>query len=1158
LTPEHWRRLEEIYHAALARGESERTAFLADACAGDEALRREVESLLDQPTSADGFLDGPALAIAARMLGEGADPDNQPTITMLPTAVSPHVAPGAASRLAPGQRFGPYRIERLLGRGGMGEVYEAEHLEHGRRIALKVLSQGLSDATDRARFLREGQLAAAVSHPHSVYVYGSEEIAGIPVIAMELLPGGTLKDRVEETGPLAPVEATDAILQVVSGLEAAQAAGILHRDIKPSNCFLDADGTVKVGDFGLSIPTVARDVTQLTTTGTIHATPQFASPEQLRGQQLDVRSDIYAVGATLHYLLTGRPPFDDRNLIALVSRIATEPPVSPREVRPEVPRALAAVVLECLAKDPAHRPASYRVLANVLEPLGSTVKTPAPLGIRTAAFVFDDAFSILLPLNILAGYGGVLRGHVVFVNSSSLFSASNVVGHLLLVAYFAITEGVWGASLGKALCGFRVVTESGARPRFARALLRALVFVLPGWLASGLVQSIAGFGITTAVVEIVVLALLFVTARRANGFAGIHEWVTHTRTVLKSAVGVHGPVQPAPSPIEVPASPRWVGPYRIADTSSLQPNSAAALGYDERLRRTVWLRFPEVDSDPVPHVRRILRRPARLRWLAGQRTSGLAWDAYEQVPGQPVDTWVMRPQSWGTVRGWLCDLAEEMHAGLRDGSLPALELDRVWIGNDGRARLLDWPAPNDHPDLADSPLPRQAVDLPQAERFLYLVAVSALEGHVLADTHSHVRTPRVPLPMPATDCLAKLGEQRFTTSEEMLTALMSAARGSAAISRTKRAVHLSLCAIPTIFMLVGGLFQIFVASRQARPDLAELAACLNRLAAMENRGVLSTNPQYRALEVYIAGRHRDLISNSSTWSTSLFEPVASQRRALAERVVATLPSPQEADVDEAVRLLRPFLDNVKPGVESGHPHVRFVSTGEAADRAGVEADDVVVAVNGELIRWASQLRDAIAKHPDQLITLSILRDGQPLMIRATPARIANQGWLGIRVENEALEMSLKVAWRVLWVHAIAGLMVAGTLGLLSALAARGGIALRLMSIAVVTKNGTLASGSRTWLRAVLSWLPVLAASAAAFAGHSPLLTLTPQAEQFFAISLPNGLPSIFFPNEPSILVVRVAIITVALAVFALAVVFALMRPERGLQDHLAGTWLVPR
>ena len=245
------------------------------------------------------------------------------------------------------------------------------------------------------------------------------------------------------------------------------------------------------------------------------------------------------------------------------------------------------------------------------------------------------------------------------------------------------------------------------------------------------------------------------------------------------------------------------------DTFSAQPNCGAALGYDERLRRTVWLRFPAVDSDSVPAVRRMLRRPARPRWLAGQRTSGLAWDAYEQVPGQPFDTLLTRAQSWGTVRGWLCDLAEEVHAGLRDGSLPVIEFDRVWIGDDGRARLLDWPVPSDRPDSAGSPPPKQAVDLPQAERFLYRVAVSALDGHVLADTHPHVRTPRVPLPMSATDCLAKLGEQRFATSEEMLTALTSAARGPAAVSRTKRAAHLSLCAIPTILMLVLGLFSVY-------------------------------------------------------------------------------------------------------------------------------------------------------------------------------------------------------------------------------------------------------------------------------------------------------------------------------------------------------------
>ncbi len=217
---------------------------------------------------------------------------------------------------------------------------------------------------------------------------------------------------------------------------------------------------------------------------------------------------------------------------------------------------------------------------------------------------------------------------------------------------------------------------------------------------------------------------------------------------------------------------------------------------------------------------------------------------------------------------------------------------------------------------------------------------------------------------------------------------------------------------------------------------------------------------------------------------------------------------------------------------------------------------MIVAVDGEPITFASQLRDATAKHPDQPITLSILRDGQPLMIRATPTRRANQGQLGIEIANETPELGDGVTWRYLWLQTMAGLMVAGTLGLLSALAARGGIVLRLMSIAVVTRTGTLASGSRTRWRAVLSWLPVLAAAAAAFAGHSPLLTLTPQAAQFLVIA-PMGL-LVFFPNEPSIPIVRLAIITLSLAVFALAVIAALIRPERGLQDRLAGTWLVPR
>ena len=197
----------------------------------------------------------------------------------------------------------------------MGEVYEAEHLEHGRRIALKILKHSLAGSLDRVRFLREGRLAASITHPNSVYVYGTEVIDGFPAIAMEIASGGCLKDRVDQSGPLPPAQAVDAILQAMAGLKAAQAAGVLHRDIKPSNLFVDTGGTVKIGDFGLSVSNVSNVSnlsmeTQLTATGMIIATPAFAPPEQLRGDEMDVRTgfkdaDGFAGVACLKRLKSG-------------------------------------------------------------------------------------------------------------------------------------------------------------------------------------------------------------------------------------------------------------------------------------------------------------------------------------------------------------------------------------------------------------------------------------------------------------------------------------------------------------------------------------------------------------------------------------------------------------------------------------------------------------------------------------------------------------------------------------------------------------------------------------------------------------------------------------------------------------------------------------
>ena len=285
--------------------------FLSVHCMSDDVTR---ETLVCIACGRPLRLDAPEGLCPVCLLSLGSGSVGDPSIPTLTIAPSSGETDETSTRPHPGGIWGDYRIGRLLGRGGMGEVYEAEQLQTGRRLALKVLRSRLHRPDDRARFLREGQLAASVSHPHTVYIFGSEEIAGTPVITMELLTGGTLKDKVAVEGPLAPADAAAAVLDVVGGLDAAHAAGILHRDVKPSNCFIDHEGLVKIGDFGLSISTLSRDVRFELEGGGFQGTPQFAAPEQLRGEPLDLRADIYAVGATLYYLLTGRPPFEATDL----------------------------------------------------------------------------------------------------------------------------------------------------------------------------------------------------------------------------------------------------------------------------------------------------------------------------------------------------------------------------------------------------------------------------------------------------------------------------------------------------------------------------------------------------------------------------------------------------------------------------------------------------------------------------------------------------------------------------------------------------------------------------------------------------------------------------------------------------------------------------
>ena len=240
------------------------------------------------------------------------------------------------------------------------------------------------------------------------------------------------------------------MLDIIGGLDAAQAAGILHRDIKPSNCFVDSDGSVKVGDFGLSISTLARDVHAQLATG-FEGTPQFAAPEQLRGEPLDVRADIYAVGATLYYLLTGQPPFEARDLQELVDRVNTEPPVSPRALRREIPSGLAAVILRCLAEDrprsaPRPMPRSPNCSAVLRRRRGAGTR-------RICALLAGVVDFLILSAAVLDLEGGQ---HPDRHRRAIWIDRPNPWAWLFYVAYFFVLEARWGASLGKRLFGLQL------------------------------------------------------------------------------------------------------------------------------------------------------------------------------------------------------------------------------------------------------------------------------------------------------------------------------------------------------------------------------------------------------------------------------------------------------------------------------------------------------------------------------------------------------------------------------------------------------------------------------------------------------------------------------------------------------------------------------
>ena len=694
--------------------------------------------------------------------------------------------------------FGGYRLLGLLGRGGMGTVFEAEQIATGRRVALKMLGQQLDSPEMRQRFLREGRLAAGVSHPNSLYIFGSEEIETVPVITMEIAGSGTLKDKLKKRGPLPIAEAVDTILDVIAGLEAAAAAGVLHRDIKPSNCFVSPDGSVKVGDFGLSVSTLAKDDSYITASGVIMGTPAYASPEQLRGDNLDARSDIYSVGATLFTLLTNRAPFEGYNAVQVVANAVNQKPRPLSELREDVPPGLERVVARCLAKEPGQRYADYMALRNALLPFCSREPEPASLKARSPAGWIDYLIAFLTPYVILMLSIGNEQFHLGFLMERTLYSARYHIAFLCFgLLYFTVVEGIWGAGLGKRMKGLRVVRKNGRPPGIGRALIRILIPVLcvegvriPFLLATISATHIDAmtwsevvfYSAATCLCPLIPIVLML-RARRENGFATLWDLASGTRVVVKPKGTSRPSVEPAAQPGVLSEAVDSLGPFRV--TGEVVPGKWLA-ATDPVLRRRVWLfRRDSVELSPA---RRNLSRHSRLRWLQKVETAEATWDAFEAVEGASYSSLAEegRRVSWEILRHWLHDLASELLAAAGDQTLPAeLSLDHVWITAQGQAVLLDEPWPG-----VKAPAEPMAVgDIAGQQRFLSAVAA---------------RVERTSLPLHARPLLQNLDRGKFERMSFLAGTLRGLLEKPAGMSRGVRAGSIFMIPLYSWVMLFVG------------------------------------------------------------------------------------------------------------------------------------------------------------------------------------------------------------------------------------------------------------------------------------------------------------------------------------------------------------------
>ncbi len=945
--------------------------------------------------------------------------------------------------LQAGQRFGSYILTCLLGRGSFGEVWEAENLETGRRLALKVLTAAAQASPEAVeRFKREGELASSLNHPNCVYIFSAEEIAGYLTISMELMPGGTLQVILDGTGRLPVKRAVDYSLEILDGLDAANRLGILHRDVKPANCLLDRNDNIKVGDFGLSKS--LKDNTHLTSSGRYIGTPSYSSPEQVRGRGVDFRSDMYSLGATLYALLTGKPPFEGKGAGEVLARIVSEEPTRITEHGVEVPIGLQRVVQRLLAKEKEKRYANYEKLRAALTPYASEGLMTGSLAKRFAAYLIDCLF-ILTPLFFL------LLLYDWGVTSS--ISAPQVAIIIWYFLYFVIPLKLWGQSLGSLIFDLRVTTTAGAMITWGQALVRVGVLILFLNIPSAILtvyfpESL--FGMASLVCF--PLALLC-TMRRSNGYAGIHEILSGTRVkaVNKKPYNITVPQLTPHTTSSTERSPRQFGPYRETHVIWETQSESLLEAQDDVLHRKVWIHRFNNKSQPRLMEDLAAIRPGQLSWLQGSRKPGECWDSYETPSGTSLYHWVLSTGglSWAEMREILLGLSTELQLRLDNKDLSRqLSVRQVWVASSGQVKLLDFPA-----ELNKIDEDEESTIIDNWQAFLHQLVLFGMTGKLVAAEQLDKKAPQIPMPEYARPVMSRLCNQggRFESPAALTDAIKGLRGRPVKVTKARRVISIGVVSIFPSLVLIGSLFTLLMIYWMGSSfyNFANDAFTLNDMATISNEpGKFQNNEEAqikrKAIRKILAYRMR-----SRLWQ-ELIKQQTKETQDVAASALVEYPDVSDEGVAEARKVL----------ATTGDP--RFIQGEAVSDQ--------------ELLS----------------IVLSIMN-----------------------------------------LFSFAFFVVITILGIMSAFIFHGGLLLYLSGITVQTGDGEKASRLRCLWRALIGWSPVL-------------------------ITLICAIITVFFVPPLGILEFSSVVIVVLWLPLFVGAIYAVAKPERGIQDRLAGTYLVPK